>query len=267
MPNNAEIGPMSERERAWADAYIRRNRSVGAGMLDALSRAGSRAGRITNQMLKSPIQSVKQLALAVADPEVSAQSVANMGAEELQRLERDGLANYLETAADRVVQGATALMQNPEAAGNALSTFGLAKLTRGAGFQNTNLDEAALATKAVSDAALENYAQGPEPWSDVLNLEQFAADYAAAKQRAREPGRALAPLWALADSVDRNLQQFDDLRRNRGLLAATTPPPSPTPLPVAPQAAPQAVDLDTSAMQFLGVPPQLHNQYLKSNAN
>jgi hypothetical protein len=94
-----------------------------------------------------------------------------------------------------------------------LATGGIARLTRGAAFQGTNLDEAALAAKAASDAALERYSEEPEPWSSVLNLDELIADYAEAKHRARGSDRALAPVWGLTDSVDQKLASAEDVRQ------------------------------------------------------
>jgi hypothetical protein len=214
---------MSERERVLAEEYMRRNRSMGAGISDAVYRAAERAGRIVNQAFKSPIQAGKQFALSVADPEVAARDAGAVVDAELKLLDQVGLADYLETAADRTTRRVAEIAQSPEAAGNMLATGGIARLTRGAAFQGTNLDEAALATKAASDAALERYSEEPEPWSSVLNLDELIADYAEAKHRARGSDRALAPVWGLTDSVDQKLASAEDVRQRMDREAREAP--------------------------------------------
>jgi hypothetical protein len=204
---------MSERERVLAEEYMRRNRSMGAGISDAVYRAAERAGRIVNQAFKSPIQTAKNLALSVADPEVSARDAGAVVDAELKLLDQVGLPDYLETAADRASRLVEELAQSTEAAGNMVATGGLAKLTRGGAFRNTNLDEIALGAKAVKDAALEDYSEGPEPWNSVLDWDKFSAEYDEAKQRARGSDRALAPVWRFTDSVEQGLAMAEAERQ------------------------------------------------------
>jgi hypothetical protein len=190
---------------------------MGAGISDAAYRVAERAKRITNQALKSPVQVAKELALAVADPESATVDKAK-GARafvdaELKLLDQLGPDDYLETAAERTIRRVEELARSPEAAGNMVATGGLAKLTRGRAFRDTNLDEVALATKAAKDAALEDYSEGPEPWSSVLDWKKFIADYAEAKQKARGSDRVLAPFLRFTDSVDQGLATAESERQ------------------------------------------------------
>jgi hypothetical protein len=132
---------------------------------------------------------------------------------ELKLLDQVGLDDYLETATDRTTRRVAELVQSPEAVGNMLATGGLAKLTRGGAFRNTNLDEVALTAKAAKDAALQDYSKGPEPWSSVLDWKKFIADYAEAKQKARGPDRVLAPVWRFTDSVEQGLAMAEAERQ------------------------------------------------------
>lgn len=215
---------MSAEEKAHADRYIKRNKSIPEGLTALAGRYADFAKRAIVQIPKSSVQSAREIALHVADPEALYLRGAEFFADERKRAASDYPADYATGIVERLAAKADSILRSPEATGDLVASYGLTKATRGPMFQNSYLDEAAIGAKTATELLGKDYATQPKTLSEITDTETFRNEYVAAEEAARRSDRALAPLWRATDRADEMIAaRIETLARQ--LAAALAPDP------------------------------------------